>query len=207
MEHATPRIGILISGRGSNMKAIVEACRSDEVPASVVRVISNRGDAPGIDWARDQGLECRVIKNRDFDDREAHDRAIVAELKAAEVEWVCLAGYMRLLSPVFIRAFPERILNIHPSLLPAFPGLNAQRQAWDYGVRWTGCTVHLVDVELDHGPIVEQKAVRVEPGFGVEDLERAILHEEHRLYVRSLRRLILEPWHVEKRRLVFEIQA
>ncbi len=186
------------------MKAIVEACRSGEIPAEVGLVISNRSDAAGIAWARDLGLECRVIPHRDYQDRKAHDRALVAELKAAGVDWVCLAGYMRLLSPDFVEAFPDRVLNIHPSLLPAFPGLHAQRQAWDYGVRWTGCTVHLVDAELDHGPIVEQQIVPVEAHFTPEDLEKVILDQEHRLYVGALKRLLSEPWTVENRRLVFD---
>ncbi len=203
MTESKTRLGILISGRGSNMKAIVEACESGEVPAAVARVISNRQDAAGIGWARGRGLECRVLPQKDFESREAHDRAIVAELQAAGVQWVCLAGYMRLLSPLFVEAFPKRILNIHPSLLPAFPGLHAQEQAWDYGVRWTGCTVHVVDAELDHGPIVEQQVVPVEPHASVEQLEDAILDEEHRLYLRALRRLLSESWHVEGRRIVF----
>ena len=186
------------------MKAIVEACRSGEIPAEVGLVISNRSDAAGIAWARDQGLKCRVIPHRDFENRGSHDRAVVEELQTADIEWVCLAGYMRLLSPLFVEAFPNRILNIHPSLLPAFPGLHAQKQAWDYGVRWTGCTVHMVDAELDHGPIVEQHAVSVAPHGALEDLETAILEQEHQLYVRALRRLFSGPWSLENRRIVFE---
>jgi phosphoribosylglycinamide formyltransferase-1 len=204
MTNEPTRLGILISGRGSNMKAIVEACRSGEVPAEVVRVISNRQDAAGIAWARDLGLECRVIPHRDYDNRESHDREVVAEMQTAGVEWVCLAGYMRLLSPLFVEAFPNRILNIHPSLLPAFPGLHAQKQAWDHGVRWTGCTVHLVDAELDHGPIVEQHVVPVAPHGALEDLEKAILEQEHQLYVRALQRLLSGGWRLEDRRIVFE---
>ena len=203
MTETKARLGILISGRGSNMKAIVEACESGEMPAEVARVISNKAEAPGIAWAREQGLACRVHSHRDFESREAHDRAVVAELQAAGVEWVCLAGYMRLLSPWFVDAFPQRILNIHPSLLPAFPGLNAQQQAWDYGVRWTGCTVHMVDAELDHGPIIDQQAVPISPRTSVEDLEKAILDQEHRLYVRAIRRLLTEEWNVVGRRIVF----
>ena len=203
MTKAKVKLGILISGRGSNMKAIVEACESGEVPATVERVISNRQGAPGIDWARDRGIECRVLPHRDFESREAHDRAVVGDLKAAGVQWVCLAGYMRLLSPWFVEAFPQRILNIHPSLLPAFPGLSAQTLAWDYGVGWTGCTVHLVDAELDHGPIVGQQAVPVEPYASVEDLQSAILEQEHLLYVRALRRLLSQEWRLDGRRIVY----
>lgn len=186
------------------MKAIVEACRSGKVPAEVTRVISNRPDAAGIAWARDQGLECRVIPHRDYQDREAHDRAVVTELKVADVQWVCLAGYMRLLSPWFVETFPQRILNIHPSLLPAFPGLDAQKQAWNYGVRWTGCTVHLVDAELDHGPIVDQQGVSVESCASPEEVKAVIIEKEHRLYVRAIRSLLLKDWRVEGRRIVFQ---
>ncbi|MCK5379751.1 MAG: phosphoribosylglycinamide formyltransferase [Acidobacteria bacterium] len=207
MTEAKIRLGILISGRGSNMKAIVDACESGEVLAEVARVISNKRDAAGIDWARGRGLECRVLPHGDFESREAHDRAVVAELKAAEVQWVCLAGYMRLLSPIFVEAFRQRILNIHPSLLPAFPGLHAQQQAWDYGVRWTGCTVHMVDAELDHGPIVEQQVVPVDPHGSAMGLEQTILDQEHRLYVRALRRLLSEGWSLQGRRVVFESPA
>lgn len=186
------------------MKAIVEACRSGELPADVVRVMSNKREAPGIAWAREQGIECRIHSHKDFESREAHDREMVTELKAAGVQWVCLAGYMRLLSPWFVEAFPQRILNIHPSLLPAFPGLDAQQQAWDYGVKWSGCTVHMVDAELDHGPIVDQQAVPVAPYTSAEELQRAILEQEHRLYVRALRSLLLEAWRIEGRRIVFQ---
>lgn len=197
------KLGILISGRGSNMKAIVEACRSGDLPAEVVTVISNKASALGIEWARDQGIDCRVLAHQDFESREGHDRAVAGELKAAGVDWVCLAGYMRLLSRTFVESFPRRILNIHPSLLPAFPGLGAQQQAWDYGVKWTGCTVHLVDAQLDHGPIVAQQAVPVEVHLTVESLEKAILETEHHLYPLALCRLIKEEWEIEGRRVVF----
>lgn len=185
------------------MKAIVGACRAGDIPGDVVLVISNRPDAPGIEWAREQGIPTRVLSHRDYDDRRAHDEAVVTELRAARVEWVCLAGYMRLLSAFFVQSFPERILNIHPSLLPAFPGLDAQKQAWDYGVRWTGCTVHLVDVELDHGPIVAQEVVSVADCRSAEDLADAILQREHGLYPKALGRLLSEEWVVRDRRLVF----
>lgn len=203
MVESKTRLGILISGRGSNMKAIVEACRSGELPAEVVRVISNKPGAPGIVWARERGLDCRVLSHKDYPNREAHDREIVADLKAAGVQWVCLAGYMRLLSSWFVEAFPQRILNIHPSLLPAFPGLDAQQQAWDYGVRWTGCTVHMVDSKLDHGSIVDQQVVPVGSCATPEELRNLILDQEHRLYVRAIRDLLLKEWHLAGRRISF----
>jgi phosphoribosylglycinamide formyltransferase-1 len=204
MEQQMTRIGILISGRGSNMQSLVRACRDDRVPASVALVVSNRSQAQGLDWAREHGLQTLVLAHRDFRDRESHDMAVVERLRAADVDWVCLAGYMRLLSPVFINAYPNRILNIHPSLLPAFPGLHAQEQAWKYGARVSGCTVHLVDVELDHGPIVLQRAVEVAEGDTAEDLADRILVQEHKIYPEALRQLITRAWRIEGRRVVWE---
>ncbi len=203
MTHKLTSLGILLSGRGSNMQAIVRACESGELPATVAIVVSNRIDAAGVAWTRERGIECRVLPHRDYEGRDAHDRAIVDELREAGVEWVCLAGYMRLLSPVFVTAFHNRILNIHPSLLPSFPGLDAQAQAHGHGVRWTGCTVHLVDTELDHGPIVEQTAVPVLSGDTVEDLEHRILLEEHPTYVRALKQLLQRRWTLQGRRLIW----
>lgn len=202
----TTRLGILISGRGSNMKSIVRACAAGSVPAEVALVVSNRADAPGLEWARQHGLETAVLSHRGYSSREDHDRAIVTRLGDARVEWVCLAGYMRLLSPVFVGAFSGRILNIHPSLLPAFPGLHAQEQAWSHGVRVSGCTVHLVDVELDHGPIVVQRAVEVRYGDTVESLEGRILEQEHLAYPEAIRLLLELTWSVEGRRVVFQGQ-
>jgi len=197
------RIGVLISGRGSNMRAIVAACAEGEVPARVVLVVSNRADAAGLAWAREHGLATEVVPHRDYPDRQSHDRAVVAVLREAGVEWVCLAGYMRLLSPAFVAAYRDRILNIHPSLLPAFPGLHAQRQAWEHGVKVTGCTVHLVDDELDHGPIVAQRAVPVPDHADPGRLAEEILVHEHLAYPFALRRLLTEPWQVVGRRVVF----
>ncbi len=185
------------------MMALVEACGDGRVPAEVATVISNRSDAPGLAWARDHGIATAVLSHRDFDGREAHDRAVVAALREASVDWVCLAGYMRLLSAEFVAAFPNRILNIHPSLLPAFPGLHAQRQALEYGVRVSGCTVHLVDTQLDHGPIVVQRSVPVESGDTEDDLAARILTQEHVAYPEAVRRLVVEPWHLDGRRVVF----
>jgi phosphoribosylglycinamide formyltransferase-1 len=196
------RLGILISGRGSNMQSIVAACEAGTVPADVAVVLSNQASAPGLTWARQRGLETAVLSHRDFPDREAHDRAVVAELEAAAVDWICLAGYMRLLSPVLIDAYPERILNIHPSLLPAFPGLDAQHQAWQWGVKVSGCTVHLVDVELDHGPIVLQRAVSVLEDDTADSLSARILEQEHIAYPEALRLLLTRTWHIRRRRVV-----
>jgi len=199
----TARVGILLSGRGSNFRALERAMASGEVPASIALVVSNRAEAPGLAAAREIGLETAYLPHRGEPSREAHDGKIAAALRERGVEWVCLAGYTRLLSPVLIRAFPQRILNIHPSLLPAFPGLEAQRQALEYGVAITGCTVHLVDEELDHGPVVVQKTVPVECGDSVETLSARILEEEHRAYPEGLRLLLTRPWRLEGRRLLF----
>ena len=201
---ALTRLGILISGTGSNMKSIVAACESGEVPAEVAIVISNRAGAPGIEWAAEHGLETTVLSHRDFAQREEHDRAIVERLKELGVDWVCLAGYMRLLSAVFVDAFPNRILNIHPALLPSFPGLHGQQQAWDYGVRVSGCTVHLVDLELDHGPIVVQRSVPVLDDDDADCLAARILVEEHIAYPESLRALLTRSWRTVGRRVVFD---
>ncbi len=194
MVETPTKLGILISGRGSNMQSLVRACAEGQVPAEVALVVSNKASAAGIAWADEQGIPTAVLSHRDFSSREAHDAAVVEALRGAGVEWVCLAGYMRLLSSVFVEAYAHRILNIHPSLLPAFPGLNAQKQALDYGVRWTGCTVHLVDLELDHGPIVVQHAVPVNDSDDLDALEARILAEEHRAYPEALARLLTEPW-------------
>jgi len=200
---ALTRLGILISGTGSNMKSIVAACQSGEVPAEVAIVISNRADAPGIHWATDHGLETAVLSQGDFADREAHDRSIVDMLQEAGVDWVCLAGYMRLLSAVFVDAYPNRILNIHPALLPSFPGLHGQRQAFGYGVMVSGCTVHLVDLELDHGPIVVQRSVPVLSDDDEDRLSARILEQEHIAYPEALKALLTQPWSLDGRRVVF----
>jgi phosphoribosylglycinamide formyltransferase-1 len=197
------RVGILLSGRGSNFRALHAAMVTGQVPAEIALVVSNRAEAPGLAAARELGLETAFIPHRGEPSREAHDAKIVAALRARSVEWVCLAGYMRLLSKELIRAFPQRILNIHPSLLPAFPGLEAQRQALEYGVAISGCTVHLVDEELDHGPVVVQRVVAVEDTDTVDTLSARILEQEHRAYPEALRRLLTLPWRLEGRRLLF----
>lgn len=197
------RVGVLLSGRGSNFLALDDAMRRGEVPAEVAVVVSNRADAAGIERARQRGIPAVVVPHRDAASREAHDAAILGVLADAGVEWVCLAGYLRLLTPSFVAAFPRRILNVHPSLLPSFPGLDAQAQALRHGVRVTGCTVHLVDEQLDHGPIVVQRPVVVRDDDDVASLARRILVEEHRAYPQALRRLLTEPWEVEGRRVSF----
>jgi phosphoribosylglycinamide formyltransferase 1 len=178
---AKPKIAILISGRGSNMIALLDAIREGRLDAEAAVVISNVESAAGLVKARERGVETLVISHNRRT-REEHDAEIVAELKRRDVSLVCLAGYMRLLSPSFVRAFENRILNIHPSLLPAFPGIDAQRQALDQGVKITGCTVHLVDEQLDHGPIVMQRPVEVLDDDTVETLSARILEQEHRIY-------------------------
>ncbi len=197
------RIGILLSGRGSNFLALHAAIERGEVPgAKIALVASNVPDAVGLAKARELGLPTFALDHRGLD-RGDHERALLGALREAGAEWVCLAGYMRKLSPVLVAAFPRRILNIHPSLLPSFPGLDAQRQALDYGVRVAGCTVHLVDEGLDSGAIVEQRAVGVEEGDTVETLSARILREEHQAYAFALRRLLSEEWSVEGRRVRF----
>ncbi len=183
------RIGILISGRGSNMVAIVEAAKRGEIPgAEVAIVISDQANAIGLTKARELGIETCVIERRGRS-RIEHDAEIIGRLREKRVELVCLAGYMRLLSREFVQAFQHRIVNIHPSLLPDFKGLDAQRQALEAGVKVSGCTVHFVDEELDHGPIIEQKSVPVLKGDTVESLSARILAEEHKLYVEALKQI------------------
>lgn len=198
----THRLGVLLSGRGSNFVAIATAIREGRLPgAEIAVVVSNRADAAGLVAARGLGLPAVLVPSKGRS-REEHDAAMVAVLQQHGVEWVCLAGYMRVLTPGFLRAFPERVLNIHPSLLPAFPGLDAQGQAIAYGVRVAGCTVHFVDEELDHGVIVCQRAVAVEEGDTVETLRERILREEHVAYAEGLRRVLGGAYEVRGRRLV-----
>ena len=185
------KIGILISGRGSNMVAIVDAVNSGEIPGTeVVVVISDKVDAAGLVKASERGVETVVVE-RNGRMREKHDAEIVSELRKRGVELVCLAGYMRLLSASFVQAFPGKIINIHPSLLPAFPGLDAQKQAIDAGVKVTGCTVHYVDEYLDHGPVILQKEVEVLDGDTVETLSARILEQEHLVYIDALKKIVV----------------
>jgi phosphoribosylglycinamide formyltransferase-1 len=195
------RIGILISGRGSNFEAIADNIAAGTIDASLAVVISNRPEARGLETARLRGLNAVCIPSKGLD-REIYDRMLVDELRRNGVELVCLAGFMRLLSAGFIRQFPNRILNIHPSLLPAFPGLDAQRQAMQHGVKITGCTVHFVDEELDAGPIVIQAAVPVLDEDTVENLSARILNEEHRIYSEAIRIAIGGKYRIEGRRVI-----
>jgi phosphoribosylglycinamide formyltransferase 1 len=195
-------LGILLSGRGSNFVAIADNIDAGRIPdARVAVVISNRADAQGIETARKRGLNALVIPSKGKE-REGHDREIVAALREHKVDLVCLAGYMRLLSSWFVRQFPQQILNIHPSLLPAFPGLEAQEQAFAYGVKLSGCTVHFVDEELDHGAIIIQKSVAVLDSDDEHTLAERILEQEHLAYTEAIR-IVLEGRHeVAGRRLV-----
>ncbi len=182
MRNVNRTLGVLISGRGSNLKAIVDAIEQKRLDASIAIVISNRADAPGLDYARQAGIETLVLSHQSFATREDYDRALVKALNDREVALVCLAGFMRVLSPVFIAAFPNRILNIHPSLLPKYPGLQPQQQALNDGAIVSGATVHFVNAELDAGPIVLQREVPVLPGDTVRTLADRILQIEHALY-------------------------
>jgi len=198
------KIGILISGRGSNMTAIAEAVGSGQIPNSEVAVvISDKTSAQGLEKANKRNIETLVI-TRNRRTREEHDSEIIAELKRRDVELVCLAGYMRLLSKEFVKAFPNKIINIHPSLLPAFPGLEAHRQAIEYGVKISGCTVHFVDEDLDHGAIILQKAVEVSDEDTAESLSAKILEHEHALYVEAVSKIISDKYKIIERRVVFE---
>jgi len=198
----TARLGVLISGRGSNLQAIIDAIAGGRLAATVAIVISNRADAAGLGRARSAGIETLYLNPRDYDDRDAYDAAIAEVLRARRVDLVCLAGFMRLVGPRLLEAFPNRILNIHPSLLPSFPGLDAQRQALEHGVQVTGATVHLVTSELDGGPIVLQAAVPVAPGDSADSLSARILLEEHRIYPEAIRIVLEGGWTIDGRRLV-----
>jgi len=194
------RLGILISGRGSNLQSIIDAIGRGELSAEIAVVISNRPEAAGLLRAREAGLETVCLSQKSFESRDAYDAAVARELQGRNVGLVCLAGFMRLVGRRLLDAFPERIVNIHPSLLPAFPGLEAQRQAFEYGVGVTGATVHLVTAELDGGPIVLQAAVPVLPDDTVESLSARILIEEHRLYPRAIGLVLDGQWRIEGRR-------
>jgi len=198
----TKRIGVLLSGRGSNFEALAESVAAGRIPnAEIAVVISNREGAPGIERARARGIETRVIPSKGLE-RETYDRQVVAALREKQVDLVCLAGFMRLLSPYFVAAFPNRILNIHPSLLPAFPGLEAQRQALEYGVKWSGRTGHIVAENLDAGPIVTQAAVPVLDDDTLETLADRILKEEHRIYSEAVRLVLEGRFRIEGRRVI-----
>ena len=198
------RIGILISGRGSNMLALADAVRDGRIEgAEIAVVISDHADAQGLRHAAERDLETLSIERRALT-RTEHESEILAALREREVDLICLAGFMRLLSPQFIEAYRGRILNIHPSLLPCFPGLDAQHQALEHGVRWTGCTVHFVDETLDGGPIILQQPVPVHEDDTVETLSARILKEEHRIYAESVARIVSEDYEISGRRVIFK---
>jgi len=196
------RIGVLLSGRGSNFVALAESMSAGRIPnAEIAIVVSNREGAPGIDKAKERGIPTRVIPSKGLE-RETYDRQVVAVLREQKVDLICLAGYMRLLSPYFVASFPNRILNIHPSLLPSFPGLESQRQALEYGVKFAGCTVHFVDENLDAGPIVLQAAIPVRDEDTETSLAERILAEEHRIYTEAVNIVLEGQYRVTGRRIV-----
>src|SRR5580704_11004761 len=196
------RIGVLLSGRGSNFVALAESVATGRIPnAEIAIVVSNREGAPGIDKAKERGIATRIIPSKGLE-REAYDRQVVAVLNEHNVEFICLAGYMRLLSPYFVASFPNRILNIHPSLLPSFPGLESQRQALEYGVKFAGCTVHFVDENLDAGPIVLQAAIAVRDDDTEVTLSERILAEEHRIYSEAVKIVLEGKFKIAGRRVV-----
>ncbi len=196
------KIGILISGRGSNMNSIIEATQRGDIKADVALVISNEKKAAGLEKAQKMGIETIIIDHRDSKTREEHDKKMVQELRKREVDLVCLAGYMRLLSPYFVQEFRNRIMNIHPALLPAFPGLNVQQKAVDYGVKFSGCTVHFVDEEVDHGPIIVQSVVPVSDDDTGETLAAKILKEEHKIYPEAVRLFFEGSLNIKGRRVL-----
>jgi phosphoribosylglycinamide formyltransferase 1 len=198
-------IGVLISGRGSNLQAIIDAIAAKKLNAKVALVISNRSDAAGLERAKRAGLATLVLDHNDkarFPDRDAYDKELVRQLQERSISLVCLAGFMRVLTQTFLDAFPNAVVNIHPSLLPAFPGTNAQYQAWEHGVKWTGATVHLVTAELDGGPIILQETVPVKDSDDVDTLSARILEREHHLYPLAIQTLLNGGWRIEGRRFV-----
>ena len=197
------RLGILISGRGSNLQAIVDAVRERRLDAAIAVVISNRAEATGLQRARAAGIETVVLRARDHPDRDGFDRALAGALQNHQVDLVCLAGFMRIVGTPLLDAFPQRILNIHPSLLPAFPGVDAQAQAIEYGVKVSGCTVHFVDENLDAGPIIVQRTVPVRDDDDADTLAARILEQEHIAYVEALEKLRTRKWRIEGRRVIF----
>jgi phosphoribosylglycinamide formyltransferase-1 len=196
------RIAVLLSGRGSNFEALADNISAGKIPeAEIAIVISNRPDAQGLERAKSRGILTRTIPSKGLE-REAYDRLVVAALREQQVALICLAGYMRLLSPYFVEAFPQRIINIHPSLLPSFPGLESQKQALDYGVKFAGCTVHFVDENLDAGPIILQSAVPVLDSDDEQTLSERILQEEHRIYSEAVRIILEGNYKIEGRRVI-----
>ena len=197
----TKRIGVLLSGRGSNFEALADSVAAGRIPgAEISIVVSNREGAPGIERAQSRGINSKVISSKGLE-RETYDRQVVEVLREHQIDLVCLAGYMRLLSPYFVAAFPNRILNIHPSLLPSFPGLESQKQALDYGAKFAGCTVHFVDENLDAGPIILQAAVAIEDHDTEASLSEKILREEHRIYTEAVKLILAGDYKITGRRV------
>ncbi|PYR71075.1 MAG: phosphoribosylglycinamide formyltransferase [Acidobacteria bacterium] len=201
-ESSNRRVGVLISGRGTNLQALIDAIEARRLNATIAVVISNRADAAGLQRARAAGIEAITLPHRAYATRDDYDRALVKELQARDAGLVCLAGFMRLVGEPLIAAFPNRILNIHPSLLPAFPGLDAQKQAIEYGVKVSGVTVHLVTAELDGGPIIVQRSVPVMPGDTADTLAARILEQEHLAYPEAVQMILDGGWRVDGRRFV-----
>lgn len=196
------RIAVLISGRGSNMKSIVDACSTGVIPAKVVTVLSNIADAPGLQYASRAGIETIILSHKQFPRREDYDAQIVDLLRQRQIDLICLAGFMRLLSPVLVRAFPNRIMNIHPALLPSFPGLHAQKQAVEYGVKITGCTVHFVDEGLDSGAIILQRTIDVLAEDTEESLSARLLPIEHETYCQAVKLFFENRIKVDGRKVI-----
>ncbi|MGC8768163.1 phosphoribosylglycinamide formyltransferase [Calditerrivibrio sp.] len=199
------KLAVLLSGRGSNFIKIYENIQSGVIKnAEIVLVISNKHDAPGLTYARESGLNAIYLNPKDYSDREQYDRAIVELLKKEKIDLVCLAGYMRIITKFFVESFPNKIINIHPSLLPAFPGLDAQRQALEYGVKYTGCTVHFVDEKVDHGAIILQEVVEVLEDDTVEALSARILQKEHIIYSRAIDLIVNDRIYIDGRIVRFK---
>ena len=198
-----PSIAVLMSGRGSNLRALIEAIEARQLRARIVVVISNKTGAPGLEHAERAGIATLIVPHREYPNRTAYDLALVGHLRVHEIELVCLAGFMRMLGPEFCSAFPNRVLNIHPSLLPAFPGVNAQQQALAHGVKVTGATVHFVTPELDAGPIISQSVVPVLDDDTEESLSARILRVEHEIYPKAIQRVLAGGWRIEGRRVTF----
>lgn len=196
------KLGVLVSGHGSNLQAIIDAIAEGRLDATITIVISNKKDAQGLERAKQAGIETLYINHANYGTREEFDRVVVAQLKQRDVTLVCLAGFMRLLSDEFVKAYPNRILNIHPALLPSFPGLDAQRQAWDHGVKVSGATVHIVTAELDAGPIILQATVPVRDDDTAEILAARILIEEHQIYTKAIELMLDGGWRVVGRRFL-----
>lgn len=196
------RLGVLISGRGSNLQAIIDAVAGGRLRAEIALVIANRPGAAGLERARAAGLATAVIESRAFTSRDAFDAAVVDALQRHRVGLVCLAGFMRLVGPTLLEAFPDAVLNVHPSLLPSFPGLDAQRQAFEHGVKLAGCTVHFVTAQLDAGPIIRQAAVPVRPDDTAGTLAERILVEEHRIYPEAIGMVLAGGWRIDGRRFI-----